>query len=159
MAAVGIITAAMADVYPGSATGMLPDELVEREMAGDIVEPLTAGLYVGQVDVGGLAQAVLGAGYSAHCLVELAATVTAGDNDRHTSMLSQWFEHLLTEALQVGNGVGARFITYAEARSGGGASELLQHKMFRQLVTNHTYQNFKVNIHISADGILYQSAE
>ena len=44
---------------PDRRTGELPDELVEDEVLGDIVEPLVTRLDVGQVDVCGLTGAVL----------------------------------------------------------------------------------------------------
>ena len=116
---------------PGSAANELPDELVKDEVLVDVFKPLMTSLRIGYVDVGSLAGAVLRVGDSAHSFVETATAETAGDNDRHTSMLTQRLEHLLAEALQIGDSIDTRLIAYTEARSGDGASELLQREMFR----------------------------
>ena len=131
LTAVFVVLASIADMNPSSATNELPDELVEDEVLVDVFKPLMTSLRIGQMDVGSLAGAVLRVGGSAHSFVETAAAETAGDNDRHTCMLTQRLEHLLAEALQIGDRIRTRLIAYTEARSGDGASELLQREMFR----------------------------
>ncbi len=118
LAAVVVEAAAVAHMYPRRLARELPDELIEEQVVGDELEPLPAGLGIGQPDVGGLAGAVLRVGGSAYGLVELTAAVAARYLDGLKGILPQWLEHLLAEALQVRHCVVGRGVVQAQARRG-----------------------------------------
>ena len=90
------------DVEPAGAFGtVLEKELVETAVLEDELGIELAGGLVGQADVGCFACLVLRVGYSSYQLVELRAAVTGINDYRPSYPLTQRFEHLLAEVLQV----------------------------------------------------------
>jgi len=81
--------------------GCLPDYFMEAAVVDDPEHPFFAGLVIGNVDVGCMTGEVLGVVFAAYGLVQGWTTIAGADGDGNVEMLTQWFEDLFAEALEV----------------------------------------------------------
>ena len=116
MAAVAV---AVADVYPRG----LHDELIVGEMVADVHVGL--GHEVARdTDVGGFASLVLTARDSTDEGIDTGLTVTTGDGDGTSEMLTEGFEDMLTEEAQTVDDLLRGLVRQTMLGCRGRASEL-----------------------------------
>ncbi len=102
----------VADMNPVAAAVRFPDQLVEMEVVHHPDEPLFAGLFIRNVNVGRFARQVLRVLAATHSLVQFRTTVTRVDEDGAAGIGSQWFQYFLAESLQSTDNLLIRSIVY-----------------------------------------------
>lgn len=118
------VAVAVADVYPRG----FEDELVVREMVADVHVGL--GHEVARdTDIGGFASLVLTAWNSAYEGIDTGMTVTAGDSDGTSEVLTEGFEDMLTQKVKAVDDLLRGMIGETVLICRGRASELCEGKV------------------------------
>ena len=113
------VTVAVADVYPRG----FEDELIVREMVADVHVGLSHEV-TRDTDVGSFSTLVLTVRYSAHECVDTGMTVTTGDSDGTSEVLTEGFEDILTKKTQAVDDLCRRIIGDAVLSGRSRANEL-----------------------------------
>ena len=119
------------DVYPtGALCVTFHDQLIKWQVVADVCEPLLALLNIAvQEQVNGLPLHVLAVCYAAHGLVERGTAISAGDDDRFSIPLAQWFQYLCNQCCQVGYLLHAWRVLDAELLGCVGITKLFEREM------------------------------